>query len=89
MRNLLHPLTNLNSFDLPLPPSRPKRVTGAALAAAVALLDAAGAPRSPGRVVSVLSGPCTAGPGLVVSRDYSDQLRSHHDLHSDKTLYFR
>ncbi|GJP32016.1 hypothetical protein CLOM_g16562 [Closterium sp. NIES-68] len=116
-----------------MPGCRPRRAIGAALAAAVAVMEvrgelvreeggraadgagwafkqegraagdgrgaseerAGGARRegeraleSGGRVVVLLGGPCTVGPGMVVGSDMADCLRTHSDILLDNTTYY-
>lgn len=63
----------------PAPSQRVVRCTGAALAVAVALLEAY-APNSGGRAMLFTAGPCTRGPGQVVGADFEDAIRTHKDL---------
>ena len=58
---------------------RVNRATGSALSVATALLDIA-CPRRGGRVMLFTGGPCTHGPGAIVSRFKTQDLRSHADL---------
>ena len=58
---------------------RPNRATGSALSIATALLEIA-CHRRGGRIMLFTGGPCTHGPGAVVSRLKSRVLRSHQDL---------
>ncbi|XP_076960682.1 protein transport protein SEC23 F-like [Bidens hawaiensis] len=41
------------------------------------------------RIVALVGGPCTEGPGSIVSKDLSDPVRSHKDLDKDAAPYFR
>ncbi len=64
---------------------RPPRSTGVALSAAVSLLEAAH--RNYGaRIMMFLGGPCTQGPGMVVSNQKEETIRSHHDMEKDNNL---
>jgi hypothetical protein len=38
--------------------------------------------------VLITSGPCTVGPGQVVSRDRSEAMRTHHDLSKGRAPWF-
>lgn len=58
---------------------RPARCTGCALSVATSLLHLA-IPRRGSRVMLFASGPCTSGPGQVVSRLKEEDMRSHADL---------
>ena len=64
---------------------RPLRSTGAALSVAVSLLEACGI--SSGRLLLFLGGPCTFGPGTVVSQELKMAIRSHHDITQDNVPY--
>lgn len=66
--------------------SRPLRCTGVALSVAIGLLGCT-FPNSAARLVLVVGGPCTHGPGMVVSPDLKETLRSHHDLQRDQAKH--
>lgn len=34
-------------------------------------------------------GPCTEGPGLVVSNELREPIRSHHDIERDSVKHFK
>ena len=59
--------------------------TGVALSAAVSLLEAAHR-NFGGRIMMFLGGPCTQGPGMVVSNQKEETIRSHHDMEKDNNL---
>lgn len=61
------------------PDKRASRCTGCALSVATSLLHLA-APRRGARVMLFTSGPCTTGPGPIVSRNREDDIRSRADL---------
>eukprot|EP01114_Cavostelium_apophysatum_P003750 TRINITY_DN1387_c0_g2_i2.p1 TRINITY_DN1387_c0_g2~~TRINITY_DN1387_c0_g2_i2.p1 ORF type:complete len:752 (+),score=199.83 TRINITY_DN1387_c0_g2_i2:97-2352(+) len=61
---------------------RPLRATGVALSVAVGLLENT-VPDSGARVMLFTGGPCTVGPGMVVSEDLKEPIRSHTDLMRD------
>jgi protein transport protein SEC23 len=64
---------------------RQARSTGVALSCAVSLLEVTH--RNFGaRIMMFLGGPCTQGPGMVVSTDKSETIRSHHDMEKDNDL---
>lgn len=66
---------------------RPNRCTGSALSVAQSILDIA-CPRRGGRVMVFTGGPCTHGPGAIVSRMKTQDLRSHADLaKNDAPMY--
>jgi protein transport protein SEC23 len=73
-------LEDLRKDPWPVPnDKRPARATGCALSVATSLLHLA-TPRRGSRVMLFASGPCTSGPGNVVSRLKEDDMRSHQDL---------
>ena len=73
-------LDDLQKDPWPVPnDKRPSRSTGAALSVATSMLQMA-IPRRGGRIMLFTSGPCTAGPGAIVSRLKEDDMRSHADL---------
>ena len=61
---------------------RVNRCTGSALSVATSLLEIA-CPRRGGRIMVFTGGPCTHGPGPIVSRMKTKDLRSHADLAKD------
>lgn len=74
--------------SLVLPGHRPQRATGAAISAAVALLEGCRA-NSGSRVMVFTSGPATVGPGIVVDSDLAYSIRTHRDVVNDQAPYFR
>ena len=73
-------LDDLQKDPWPVPnDKRPSRSTGAALSVATSMLQLA-IPRRGARIMLFTSGPCTAGPGAIVSRLKEDDIRSHTDL---------
>lgn len=68
--------------------NRALRCTGAALSLASGLLSACMASAG-ARIVALLGGPCTEGPGAIVSKDLADPVRSHKDLDKDAAPYFK
>eukprot|EP00899_Mesostigma_viride_P022815 jgi/Mesvir1/3718/Mv14997-RA.3 len=67
---------------------RASRCTGVALSLVVNML-ATMLPGSPARIVLLVGGPCTEGPGMVVSKELSEPVRSHKDLLKDAAPHFR
>ena len=55
---------------------RAARATGAAIAAAAALLEAT-VPGTGARIMVLTGGPATVGPGRVVGSDQAEPLRTH------------
>eukprot|EP00753_Platysulcus_tardus_P002628 PLAT11702.1.p2 GENE.PLAT11702.1~~PLAT11702.1.p2 ORF type:complete len:784 (-),score=403.45 PLAT11702.1:148-2499(-) len=73
-------LEDLAKDPWPVPADRrPERATGTALNIAISLLEATHA-RSGARVMLFIGGPCTLGPGSVVSTKLMDVMRSHTDI---------
>jgi len=73
-------LDDLRKDPWPVPNDKRKaRATGCALSVATSLLHLA-IPRRGGRVMLFTGGPCTSGPGAVVSRLKEEDMRSHADL---------
>nr|XP_027081303.1 protein transport protein SEC23-like [Coffea arabica] len=70
------------------PGSRSLRCTGVALSVAAGLLGVCAAGQS-ARIVALVGGPCTEGPGVIVSKDLSDPVRSHKDLDKDAAPFFK
>ncbi|KVH90917.1 Sec23/Sec24 beta-sandwich [Cynara cardunculus var. scolymus] len=70
------------------PGNRSLRCTGVALSVAAGLLGAC-MPGTGARIVALVGGPCTEGPGSIISKDLSDPVRSHKDLDKDAAPYFR
>ncbi|PPS00711.1 hypothetical protein GOBAR_AA19953 [Gossypium barbadense] len=67
---------------------RASRCTGVALSVAAGLLGAC-LPGTGARIIALVGGPCTEGPGTIVSKDLSEPLRSHKDLFKDAAPYFK
>lgn len=73
-------LDDLRKDPWPVPnDKRAARSTGCALSVATSLLHLA-IPRRGARIMLFTGGPCTSGPGAVVSRLKEDDMRSHSDL---------
>jgi len=73
-------LQDLTKDPWPVPADkRSARATGCALSVATSLLHLA-LPRTGARVMLFTAGPCTSGPGAVVSRLKEEDIRSHQDL---------
>nr|GMD75992.1 protein transport protein SEC23-like [Ipomoea batatas] len=82
-------LDELVTDQWPVPPgNRALRCTGAALSVASGLLSACMAGAG-ARIVALVGGPCTEGPGAIVSKDLSDPVRSHKDLDKDAAPFFK
>lgn len=81
-------LDELQRDSFPVSPEqRAARCTGAAIKVAAGLL-AACAPDTGARIIGFVGGPCTEGPGVIVSKELSDPIRSHKDLAKDAAPHF-
>lgn len=70
-----------------IPGHRPKRSTGAAISAAVGLLE--GCLIGTGsRIMVFTSGPATVGPGIIVDSDLSNSIRTHRDIINGHVPYY-
>lgn len=67
---------------------RPLRCTGVAMGVAVSLLETA-FPNTGARIMLFAGGPATDGPGLVVSPELREPIRSHHDIDRDSVKHFK
>ncbi|KAL4272455.1 hypothetical protein GQ457_13G017240 [Hibiscus cannabinus] len=67
---------------------RASRCTGVALSVAAGLLGAC-LPGTGARIIALVGGPCTEGPGTIVSKDLSEPVRSHKDLDKDAAPFFK
>ncbi|KAK8814089.1 hypothetical protein WA158_007951 [Blastocystis sp. Blastoise] len=65
---------------------RPERCTGTALSIASSLLEVA-CPQAPCRIITFVSGPCTAGPGMIVTTSLAEPIRQHVDIEKEKAPY--
>ncbi|KAL0798723.1 hypothetical protein Bca101_053898 [Brassica carinata] len=82
-------LDELQSDQWPVQPGhRPQRCTGVALSVAAGLLGAC-LPGTGARIVALVGGPCTEGPGTIISKDLSEPVRSHKDLDKDAAPYYK
>lgn len=68
------------------PGKRHLRCTGTALSLCLNLLETAYA-RHPARIMLFTSGACTFGPGLIVSDDLNDSIRTFRDVKEETSLY--
>mmetsp|Transcript_41155 Transcript_41155/g.62567 ORF Transcript_41155/g.62567 Transcript_41155/m.62567 type:complete len:412 (-) Transcript_41155:621-1856(-) len=63
---------------------RPARCLGAALNVAIGLLEAAGGASRGSRIVTLMGGAVTYGPGRIVSQSTKEMIRSHLDIQHEK-----
>ncbi|KAI3936092.1 hypothetical protein MKW98_015851 [Papaver atlanticum] len=66
---------------------RALRCTGVALNVAAGLVGAC-LPGTGARIIALVGGPCTEGPGTIVSKELSEPIRSHKDLDKDAAPHF-
>ncbi|MCL7029783.1 hypothetical protein MKW94_004214 [Papaver nudicaule] len=82
-------LDELQTDQWPVQPGhRAIRCTGVALSVAAGLLGAC-LPGTGARIIALVGGPCTDGPGTIVSKELSEPVRSHKDLDKDAAPHFR
>jgi protein transport protein SEC23 len=67
---------------------RAVRCTGVALSVATGLLETS-FQNSGARIMLFTGGPATEGPGMVVSPELKEQIRSHHDIDRDNIKYYK
>lgn len=67
---------------------RPQRCTGVALSVAVGIMENA-FPQCGGRIMLFAAGPATEGPGMVISTELKEPIRSHHDIERDHIKYYK
>lgn len=67
---------------------RAKRATGVALNIAISLLETA-FPNTGARIMLFAGGPCTTGPGTVVTPALREAIRSHHDIESNNAPHYK
>jgi len=67
---------------------RPLRCTGVALSVAVGLLEST-FPNTGGRIMLFAGGAPSEGPGLVVSNELKEPIRSHHDIDRDSAKHYK
>jgi protein transport protein SEC23 len=67
---------------------RALRCTGVAMSVAIGLLEST-FPRQGARVMLFVGGPPTSGPGAIVDRARSEDMRSHTDITKDKTPHMK
>lgn len=67
---------------------RALRCTGVAVSVAVGLLETT-YPNTGARIVVFAGGPATEGPGMVVSNELKEPIRSHHDIDRDSVKHYK
>jgi protein transport protein SEC23 len=66
---------------------RPLRASGVALSVAASLMKLA-FPNHPARILAFLNGPCTEGPGQVVSVERKEVIRAHSDIQKGQAPFW-
>lgn len=77
----------LDSFKIPKA-NRSQRCTGVALNVAISILETA-FPNTGARAMLFAAGPCTTGPGTVVTPQLRETIRSHHDIDKDLAPHYK
>ena len=86
---LTNVLESLQKDPWPVPnDKRAVRCSGVALSVAIGLLETS-FQNSGARIMLFTGGPATEGPGMVVSAELKDQIRSHHDIDRDNIKYYK
>jgi protein transport protein SEC23 len=67
---------------------RSQRCTGVAMSVAVGLLETTFS-NTGARIMLFSGGPPTEGPGMVVSTELKERIRSHHDIDRDHVKFFK
>lgn len=67
---------------------RPLRCIGVALGVAVGLLETT-YPNTGARIMLFAGGPATEGPGMVVTNELKEPIRSHHDIDKDTAKHYK
>ncbi|XP_044499496.1 protein transport protein SEC23 [Mangifera indica] len=86
--NISTAIEEIHSLVQPKPGHRPQRCTGAAISAALGLLEGC-LVNIGSRIMVFTSGPATLGPGIVVDTDLSKTIRNHVDLMNGHASYYR
>lgn len=67
---------------------RAQRCTGTAMSVAVGLMEST-FPNTGARIMLFAGGAATEGPGMVVSTELKEPIRSHHDIEKDNIKYYK
>ena len=82
-------LENLSPDQWTVPSGhRPLRATGQAVNIASIILQGC-YKNFAARIILFAAGPCTVGPGMIVSSELKDPIRSHHDIDSDRASHYK
>ena len=63
---------------------RAARAVGTALNIAISLLEMAGGANRGSRVINLMGGAVTIGPGKIVAEELSEKIRSHLDIQKNR-----
>lgn len=64
--------------------NRAQRCVGTALNIAISMLEISGSQNRGSRIVNLLGGPVTIGPGKIVSEELKEKIRSHLDIQKER-----
>lgn len=67
---------------------RPERCTGVAMSVAVGLLETS-FPNTGARMMLFSGGAASEGPGMVVSNELREPIRSHHDIERESAKHYK
>lgn len=67
--------------------NRPLRATGVAVSTSLNILSLL-LPQRGARIMLMMGGPCTYGPGLIVGESLKETIRSHHELNKESAKHF-
>ncbi|CAB4253912.1 similar to Saccharomyces cerevisiae YPR181C SEC23 GTPase-activating protein, stimulates the GTPase activity of Sar1p [Maudiozyma barnettii] len=82
-------LENLTPDQWSIPAGhRPARATGSAMNIATLLLQGC-YKHTAARIILFASGPGTIAPGMIVTTELKDPLRSHNDIDSDRAVHYK
>ncbi|KAM7280651.1 hypothetical protein ACFE04_007785 [Oxalis oulophora] len=85
--NIITAIEEIHHTSQVVPGHRPLRCTGAAISAAVGLLEGYSI-NTGSRIMIFTSGPATLGPGIVVDSDLSNSIRVHRELINGHANYY-
>ena len=67
---------------------QPLRCTGVALSIAIGLLETT-YPNTGACIMLFSGGPATEGPGMVISNELKEPIRSHHEIERDTMKHYK
>ncbi|CAL5413432.1 unnamed protein product [Camellia sinensis] len=86
--NITTSIEDIHTSSQVIPGHRRQRSTGAAISAAVGLLEGCSI-NTGSRILVFTSGPGTVGPGMIVNSDFGHSIRTHRDLNSGHAANYR